>query len=135
MTADLTAFLLARVAEAEERARAATTAPWLAITIYPEGRAKVSRTEGNEDEDWAFIRGLSKANAEHIAANDPIHVLAQCAALRTVVELHGNDGDGACASCGSFTTLGYEQRYPCPTLLALAQPYADHPDFEEAWQQ
>lgn len=43
-------------------------------------------------------------------------VLAEVAAKRAIVEFHRADGD------------------QCGTLLALAQPYADHADFQDAWR-
>lgn len=41
-----------------------------------------------------------------------------------------------CDTCGD--PQGWDQQepvdWPCPTLLALAQPYAEHPDFDPAWR-
>lgn len=74
-------------------------------------------------------------------------VLAQCAALRRIVELHQKDPDGgefwgpdesidddgsACTRCGY--PAEYAAPWPCDTLRALATIYADHPDFDPAWE-
>lgn len=36
---------------------------------------------------------------------------------------------------GYFETREVRSLQPCDTLLALAQPYVDHPDFDLAWRQ
>lgn len=58
----------------------------------------------------------------------PDRVLAECKAKRRIVELHGNDWNprGKCEAC--------DEVGPCDTLHALALPYADHPDYDEAWR-
>lgn len=60
-------------------------------------------------------------------------VLAECAALREVVALHGEGGRGnrVCRTCME----GYcpePEDYPCPTLRALVGIYADR-DGAERW--
>ena len=56
------------------------------------------------------------------------------AAMRTVVKMHdytdewgGNGEEWRCQS-GNYVAE------PCSTLLALAQPYADHADFQDSWR-
>jgi hypothetical protein len=82
-------------------------------------------------------------------AYDPAHVLAECEAKRQIVEMHDpqegrEDMPAVCSTCGGFvrrpdylrgsTDSGYVIPWPCPTLRALALPYADHPDYQEAWR-
>jgi hypothetical protein len=61
---------------------------------------------------------------------DPHHELARCAADRLILELHCSvkigDDEPYCADDGELP--------PCPTLRALALPYADHPDYREEWR-
>lgn len=63
----------------------------------------------------------------------PERYVAECAAKRAIVELH-EDVRGSCMTCGAITAIGYKEDWPCDTIKALAQPYADHPDFDEAWR-
>jgi len=62
---------------------------------------------------------LEHARAEHIARHDPARVLAECEAKRRIVEY-----------CSYELGDEYER---FPVLDLLAQPYADHPDFDPAW--
>lgn len=115
-TETLAEFLLARIAEDETLARSALTdevADWWA-------------------QDWAEVDDTSRALVDRF---DPHRVLAVCAAHRRIVELHAPMGTArvVCAVCWNARFVGHED-WPCPTLLALAQPYADHPDFREEWR-
>lgn len=70
-------------------------------------------------------------------------MLAECAAKRAIVALHGpvEDRNWAaiggpnnylwCDSCGSIDDS--PEPYPCPTLKALAAVYASHPDYRQEW--
>ena len=69
-------------------------------------------------------------------------VLAECAAKRAILEMHGpvkdegwksgEDNDFLwCGSCGSIDDSPWP--YPCGTLQALAAVYADHPDYQQEW--
>ena len=76
-------------------------------------------------------------------------ILAECEAKRRIVELHQAntwpewpEAGVVCASCTTPiepampARAGVSEmvRYPCTTLFALAQPYADHPDYREEWR-
>ena len=73
-------------------------------------------------------------------------VLAECEAKRRIIALHQPSGGPnyrgteCCARCtagGEYPADdGYtdEQNWPCPTLRALALPYAEHPDYREEWR-
>jgi len=121
---DLAEFLSARVAEDEEFAWEAVQRPWFAEDNFVDGVSGGS-----------IARFEIKADARHVARWDPARVLAECAAKRAIVEMHvrgiretvdpGLVPDLDCAEC--------DQPFPCPTLRLLAQPYADHPDFDSAW--
>jgi hypothetical protein len=69
-----------------------------------------------------------------ILAVDPRRVLAECEAKRRIVDMHGPDHD--CQMPSRYNQVlrhagnGFR---PCPTLRALAIPYAGHPDCREEW--
>jgi hypothetical protein len=147
---DPAAFLLARYAEEEERAREAGAAQGLDWLDH-EGIV-VSRTAPVEapgrfldmyapsgtwalwDCEGASSLGVHPATSLHIARHDPARVLADIAAKRRVVELHGRyDGWGDhCRTCRAEDEVGGDA-FPCETLRALVQPHADHPDWREEW--
>lgn len=126
-TATLTEFLLARLAEDEALALAA---------------------QGDGEPQW-------------FAVPDPARVLAEVAAKRAIVEFHESwpvlvqkpptfDRADVEADINSMTyrmsqqiswltTQEYRTRFgdeppTAPMLAALAEVYADHPDYDEAWR-
>lgn len=117
----LTEFLLARIAEDEFEA------------AETKGRAGI---EFDGAVQWAYQAALRASDqhwhreqaSRHIARWDPARVLAECEAKRRIVERHHAAGrSGLCDEC-------HAQVWPCPTLRALALPYADHPEFREEWR-
>lgn len=72
---------------------------------------------------------------EVIAAGGfPAEMLADIAAKRRIVGIHTPNPRRSVRGpfCEVCDTAG--GRYPCDTLCALAQPYADHPEFNPAWR-
>jgi hypothetical protein len=139
---DLIAFLRIRLDDDEQAAR--SVAPF-AHTTDMAGRRM--------DESFVIARALpaggdgswsqepDPAAARHFARHDPARVRADVAAKRTILELHEPYGDklrmargeiSACGTCGSVDDSPVE--WPCDTVLALALPYADHPDYREEWR-
>lgn len=124
-TLTVTDFVLARIAEDEAVARAAG----------PDGRPLgghwVSRYPDQPDyhmygEYGWFISGADvetddsewgKSVADHITRHDPARVLAQCAAMRKIVEL-----------AKVYDSTGLEE-----VLIRLASIWSDHPDWREEW--
>ena len=129
---ELPDFLLARIAEDEDDARAAS-------------RVREAR-KGDAWEVWRGQHGLDSIvrsgqetelaevvveAARHVARHDPARVLAECEARRRLVEAHSLSAHPLgfrvnCATCGAV------KRPACLTLRILAQPYADHPDHPQA---
>jgi hypothetical protein len=82
--------------------------------------------------DLVYIAPLSRPGNP----GDPAHVLADITAKRWILALHcvrdgtGRSGDryaATCDECGG--------RHPCDTVRALAEPFADHPDYDaESWR-
>jgi len=135
----LTEFLLARIGEDEAMAKAVTPGPW-----------RIEKTSSHMDsETWAVadierFRGYTnhvacgedKRLAIYIARHDPARVMAECEAKRWIMKIHTeglDDFDGSelystgCDGCRSAL-------WPCPTILALILPYADHPDYQPEWK-
>lgn len=64
---------------------------------------------------------------------DPERVLAHITAVRVVVELHAHDEDErGRRSCGECDFGNYTRQW-CPTLRALAQPYAGRAGWDAGW--
>ena len=118
--ADLAEFLLARIAEDEAVAADANvdSAKW-----WVDGPGERS------GHWWIYGTGqkfAERSTADHIARHDPARVLAECEAKRRIVERASHDYrkyDGE----RIVELAGY-------TLRNLALPYADHPDYDEAWR-
>lgn len=117
-TPDLPTFLTQRYDEQEAVARLSTPGPWGRAGVDGQGFA----VHRGEHETVALY--CDRDNAAHIATHDPAYVLADLAAKRQMVEWfapHLGDGDGY--------ALAAEH-----ALTALAQPFADHPDFRPEWK-
>jgi hypothetical protein len=103
-----------------------------------------------------YVKGDVGDLADHIARHDPARVLADCAAKHAILQLHqpvtytnadlGIHNATVCFTCHSHLTepddwpdteeWGYplvQDQWPCRTARALAQPWADHPDYQPAW--
>ena len=109
---ELTEFLLARIAEDGEEIGA-----W---THRDEGA-------GPNGLGWAEVGAISE-----VLMISHGRMLRECEAKRRVVDVHSPDHlePDICATCSS-----HAEGYPCRTLLFLALPYADHPDFDEDWRR
>lgn len=130
-------FLLARIAEDEAVARAATAGPW--HWDPPSGEdwpgSDESLMSSALDEDghalpvlysWGYdASGIDGEDGDraHIVRWDPARVLAECKAKRRIVENHQRHTPGE---------RGYGASREA--VRALASVYADHPDFDPAWR-
>jgi Family of unknown function (DUF6221) len=95
---DVAAFLLARIADDEAAARAATPGPWHGGDDQGRGVVNADQPDPslNEFPDWqarsicneSAFGDIRPENAVHIARHDPARVLADCAAKRAIVERH-----------------------------------------------
>ena len=125
----LTEFLLARIAEDEADARESA---YEGQRWVPEEEAVVAA-----DRDLEPLLFLDrKCDARHAARWSPNRVLAECEARRAAIEdawgvhlqIEGEWGYGK----GS-EQLEAENDQP-DVVRHLAAVYADHPDYDEAWQ-
>lgn len=137
----ITEFILARVAEDEEAAKAAYPSPWCAGG-NPGGHVWTGNDSGDPEEGpTVYVNGGIYANqrrtAEHIArAADPARVLADCRAKRRLVTRHRlrkfyhpgpNSPSLTCSACSHVP-------WPCIDLRDFASAWADHPDYREEWR-
>lgn len=118
---DLVQFLRARLDDDAATATAAGGGPW-------------TDEEGFADVDPWFELPTELAN--HALRHDPTRVLAEVNAKRRMVELHAKghecstmDQTGEIDPC-TWVPAGET----CTTLDLLALPYADHPDYKDAWR-
>lgn len=122
----LVEFLLARIAEDEADARKAEPGPWIGWRgWFEEGQGKrPDRPDGHavlarDGRSWVVHEwGSDEGSVPHIARWDSARVLAECEAKRRIVQ-----------ECEPFGLLGDPD-----VLMYLALPYADHPDYDEAWR-
>jgi hypothetical protein len=130
----LTEFLLARIAEDEETARAAQPAlpgdapqKWLVNTqSIPRGERFITQTSVRNEGNVSVARG-SALVMEYVVWFDPVHVLAECEAKRRIVEGCSEIIYNLC-SCDELGTFALD------TVELLALSYADHPDFRQEWR-
>ncbi len=121
---NITDFLLARIAEDEAAARAAI-APG---QLHPWGDERLPETKVSQVPNE--VRGyLGGTWGEHFARHDPRRVLYECEAKRAIVEDQRRWQGWGTNDAGQ--TFKVEKNR---TLCALALPYADHPDYDEAWR-
>ncbi len=116
-TLTLTKFLLARIAEDEDR-----------------GQSLVAQ--------WWDV-----GNACQSCGTDGARVLAECEAKRRIIEIHevlkgdpyGEITDRTvywCPACDhdrDYVGIPHEEE-GCPTIRTLALPYVSHPDYREDWK-
>lgn len=127
MTADLAGFLLAQLDADEAVARAATPGPWAMDQVGDHARVWMEEMPPYVP---IALGELMPEDAKHIALHDPAFELDRIAWLRAVVGLHraSRITPGSpliCDECGGGA--------PCPTLLALAQPYRSRPGWRDEW--
>lgn len=126
--ATLAAWLEQQLANDEAVALAAWGDRWTALTLYPD-RSVVVTTPATAPASMVTTEHKDDGTVAHIARHDPARVLANVAALRAVIALHVDLH--ACSFFGPGDK-GPEPN-PCPTLRALAQPFAGREGWQEAW--
>lgn len=124
MTPDELIAVIERGLEADEQAaRAASPGPWSPNAESDE----VLSVDGITVCDGFALSGRQlRATVEHIVRHDPSRVLAEVEAKRRILDEH----EGV-HTCGDRT---YDFREWCPTLRALALPYAGRPGYREEWR-
>jgi len=128
MSTDLAAFLLARVAEDEAVAREVQEKVKPGAPLYGIPRSSYWEDAEGSAASAYFDRDYNQGGYTITAAR----VLAECEAKRQIVEVH-SVGAMACYWTQDSMSV-HEPGEACETLRHLAQPYADHPDFDPAWE-
>ena len=100
-------FLLARIAEDEEAARA-------------------SAADAMSGWRWKHYPKDAFIEIQQLALDSRRRLRAECAAKRAILDAHGSEMIGLCQEDG--------RTFPCRTLEALMSVYADHPDYDESWR-
>lgn len=148
MTADLIAFLNARLDEDEALARQAAQVAgldWTFKTEVPEGCDYP--TDYITSPDGALLldtMGGIEGDAPHVARHDPARVLREVAFKRHILESHyprrpwaPDAPDGLLICAGEEAdgdTWQMATRWPCPDVRALAAVWSDHPDYDPEWK-
>lgn len=129
MSADLIAFLTARLDEDEAAAKAVADypAPWRA-SCYNHG-TEWAVTDASYDFAAAEV---GEEAAFHIALHDPARVLREVEAKRVIVNLAAKVREWTDGSAGA--TAGYAAVVVGDTLRVLAAVYSDHPDYDQSWK-
>lgn len=128
---DLIEFLHARLDDDERIARAATDGPW---TIRFLGLHDLSTVVKGVELLAQLDGSRAASNSVHMAVHNPARVLAEVDAKRRILEWHIGQRDDK-TPWGDPVVIcycGYD--LPCSTLRLLALPYADHPDYRDAWR-
>lgn len=89
--------------------------------------------EAVAQEHLARVAGSPRRNGK----TDARRRVADIAAKRAIVELHTcRCPNPDCRDCGACSGEHHADPTPapCDTVKALAQPYAEHPDFDPAWR-
>lgn len=116
MTADLVAFLRARLDEDEQVAQAVEAGPW-----HVDGGSVYAGYPTEQVVDYSEA-------AEHIARHDPARVLADVEATREVLRLTKRAFDYRETFLSGFATAMEG------ALRLFAVAYAEHPDYREEWR-
>ena len=121
----LTDFLLARIAEDEALALGARPEDSDDLDEWSKAGEFWNRSDGNRAMALAY-------------RYSPARVLAECEAKRRIIEDQEDEYRTAAALDYEFGdgdgTLYDDANALRRVLLALALPYADHPDFNSAWR-
>jgi len=158
----LTDFLLARIAEDEAVARAATGGSWSWDHEDWSDRDMSGFKNGCVDgQDWGHHGPdlmssepdpeyggqsivisssgydadqviVAEADGRHIARHDPARVLAECEAKRRIVERCKWAVEHPDYADDMELAANWNDAYD--TLCDLATIYADHPDYDESWR-
>jgi hypothetical protein len=142
--ADLVEFLLARLDDDEQTARAAAehSREWRVHSFVDDATGRDAVLDLGDQQDMLgagtttgdLPDPLALGQARHIARHDPARVLAEVDTKRRILEEHEpyhseETGGLRCWKCGPG-----ESRYPCTTVKLLALPFVGHPDFREEWR-
>lgn len=137
-TAGLPEFLLARVDEDEQVARAC-----IPTLNRSEGGWHATDMQVRDDCDHLVVKHSWPNEIDHITRWDPARALAECRVKRALLEIHRrNPGRDAinpdhCEGCGYQGDIDWpitERIDNCPELQILALLYEHHPAYRPEWR-
>jgi hypothetical protein len=143
---ELVEWLRYRLDEDERVARAAIvgggSGRWAEDSAWLTDMLDPLPSQRRERPGWVPM--ITRKDVAHIARHDPARVLAEVEAKRRIVDLHPTRNSlrwpgvedievEICETC-SRDGLSDEVEAPCPTIRALALPYADRPGYREEWR-
>lgn len=126
MSDDLVAFLHARLDEDVD----------LAERCDADGCGQWTARRDTVDFCQVDLSGFHPTIAEHVALHDPARVVREVTAKRRVLARHALSpaiGDSEMPGDGRNNCRYDGSDWPCPDLLDLALPYAEHPDYRVEW--
>lgn len=146
---DLTAFLNARYDEAERMARAASMAKpdgeeWHA-DAEPEVWGPGAGTAVLRANGGPLAMAIGSYAADHIAACDPKHRVADIALKRAILAAHQPEPPSKygtdvprCAACltrrGGWNEDWRADPWPCATVRQLGTEFSGHPGYRDDWR-
>jgi hypothetical protein len=125
----LVEFLLARISDDAGIAESVSPPPWHVV----DGDDEVYIISQDFGEQIAVTDHL---NVDHIMQWDPARVLAECEAKRQIVDHAAtvSSMDQQIESeWGTRGSVPWDEDEGIRLLRLLALPYADHPDYDQAW--
>lgn len=145
---DLIEFLRARLDEDEQAARAATPGPWFydseskpqyGTHFVKAGPLKHDHPATGATWQATAVSAATDAaeDAHHIARHDPARVLADVDAKRRIIGQMADEaaeGEYWLEYWREGSRPGNNVEVAIWTLLTLALPYVDHPDYREEWR-
>lgn len=139
-TPDMVAFIKARLDEDEATALAIEHRDWREDSTWFKDMMDPLPSQRRERPHWLPM--IEPQDVAHMARHDPSRVLREVAAKRAILDEHASDGYECRVCCGEGRTEEYwdgenETRHlvrdglraPCPTVVLLAAPFRDHPDY------
>ncbi|MEU2075405.1 DUF6221 family protein [Streptomyces sp. NPDC013489] len=126
---ELIAFLRARLNEDEQTARHATDGPWVDEPGHP--------IRGGYELRFVIAQQAQRWNSQHIARHDPARVLAEVDAKRRIIDecAYWLDKINESATAEHpYPNLPERGEVVLPVITLLGLPYADHPDYQDAWR-
>lgn len=136
MTADLIAFITARLDEDEQAARAVgmpdiwrADSSWAAELLNPLPSQRQAHP--------GYVPMITQADLDHIARHDPARVLREVEAKRRIIEA-AEEASGLDIQVDGSFRVGRRDTTAEPyigdvILRALAAAWSDHPDYRQEW--
>lgn len=136
---DIVEFLRARLDEDERLALAVRARTWTYSSFIDRNGDTSSLDASIDIGERTFLadygeEDLRPSELEHMARWDPARVLAEVEAKRRIINRAEEWLKTADWVTGDSHSLRLLRDHYTLTIRGLAQPYADHPDYDPAWR-